>query len=98
MVMMIRLQGCLLPEVSWGDVAQSSVDGDGSGVETSHHVTHLLSVTEAVGPPHLSSAFLEDHKGGSNVITQQLSASFTDTLSFFCLFYQFYLKRQKVKE
>lgn len=66
-----EVAGRLLPVLSWGDVAHSSVDGDGSSVEAPHHLAHLLPVTEGVIPPHQGSILLlEDNTEGISMNTQ----------------------------
>lgn len=59
--------GCLLPVISWSNVAHGSVDGDGPDVEASHHHTHLLPVIETVVSPQQSSLLLRHNTGGKNI-------------------------------
>lgn len=46
-----EVAGCLLPVVSRGDVANGSVDSDGSDVEAFHHLIHLQPVAVGVIAP-----------------------------------------------
>lgn len=48
-----EVAGRLLPVVSRGDVANGSVDSDGSDVESFHHLIHLQPVVVGLIAPHL---------------------------------------------
>lgn len=47
-----EVAGRLLPVVSRGDVANGSVDSDGSDVEAFHHLIHLQPVVVGLIAPH----------------------------------------------